>query len=49
VLLQDVEEVFAFEHAVFWHICAVDSVLNSVVTEFGSGKEGFELVRESIG
>ena len=34
VLLQDLEEVFDFEHSIFWHVCAVNGVPHSVVTEF---------------
>ena len=34
VLLQDLEEVFDFEHSIFWHVCAVNGVPDSIVTEF---------------
>ena len=34
--LQNFEEVFALEHSILWHICAVDSVLNFVLSELGS-------------
>lgn len=36
VLLQNVEEVFALEDSIFWHVGAVDGILYSVVTKFGS-------------
>ena len=34
MLLEDLEEVFHFEDTIFWHVCAVDGVSDSVVTEF---------------